>query len=300
MIGQAGCGAEHVPRAGRSDIRIGIAPRPTSRDAAREGSLVRDAQIGRMLRALRHRRGWRQADLAARAGIARSVISDMEAGNLGGHALEALRMVVAVCGGAVLVDVRVPGGDASRLLDADHARVQSAWAERLRRHGWHVSVEVTFNHYGDRGSIDILAWHPGERVLVVAEVKTVIVDAQELLASIDRKTRVAVVLARRHGWRPAAIVPALLVREGASARRRIGEHAPLFARFNLAGRAAQAWLRRPSVLPSVPSGIVCFTNLSDARSGDRRRAGRQRIRLTRDDSRSGTASTPPNPPSERA
>jgi hypothetical protein len=75
---------------------------------------------------------------------------------------------------------------------------------------------VTFNHYGERGSIDILAWHPGERMLVVAEVKTVIVDAQELLAGIDRKTRVAAMLARRNGRRPAAVLPALLVREGAT------------------------------------------------------------------------------------
>jgi hypothetical protein len=250
------------------------------------GIAVRDAQVGRVLRALRHRRGWRQADLAARAGVARSVISDFEAGNLGGHALEALRLVVAACGGMVLIELRIPGGDVSRLLDADHARVQSVWSEVLRRHGWHVSVEVTFNHYGERGSIDILAWHPGTRVLVVAEVKTVIVDAQALLAAIDRKTRVAPVLARRHGWRPAAVIPALLVREGATARRRVAEYTPLFARFNLAGRAARAWLRQPSSSSPLPSGLICFTQLSDARPGDRRRAGTQRVRISRQGSRS--------------
>jgi hypothetical protein len=146
---------------------------------------------------------------------------------------------------------------------------------------------VTFNHYGERGSIDILAWHPGERMLVVAEVKTVIVDAQELLAGIDRKTRVAAMLARRNGRRPAAVLPALLVREGATARRRIAEHAPLLARFNLVGRAARAWLRRPVSVPPLPSGLICFTPLSPARSGDRRRAGRQRVRPVREDSRSG-------------
>jgi hypothetical protein len=140
-----------------------------------------------------------------------------------------------------------------------------------------VSVEVTFNHYGERGSIDILAWHPGARVLLVCEVKTVIVDAQALLATVDRKVRVAAVIGRQRGWVPVTIAPALIVVEGSTARRRIREHAALFARFALTGRAAGAWIRRPAG-GTAPSGVLLFHKLSDARSGDRRQAGRQRIR----------------------
>lgn len=141
---------------------------------------MRDVLIGRTLRALRHRRGWRQIDLATRAHVSRSVLADLEAGRIGTHALDALRRCTEACGGRLDIDLRVPGGDLSRLLDADHARLQSAWAGFLAAHAWEVSVEVTFNHYGERGSIDILAWHPAERVLLVCEVKTVIVDAQAL------------------------------------------------------------------------------------------------------------------------
>ena len=170
---------------------------------------MRDTQIGSTLRALRLRRGWRQADVSARAAVARSVISSLEAGNLGRHTLDALRRSVEVCGGALQIAVRVPGGDVMRLLDADHALLQSYWAHSLRRYGWLVEAEVTFNHYGERGSLDLLAWQPARRLLLVIEVKTVIVDAQELLAGIDRKARIAAVIARERGWRPVAVIPAV-------------------------------------------------------------------------------------------
>jgi hypothetical protein len=44
---------------------------------------MRDALIGRTLRALRHHRGWRQGGLALRARVARSVLADLEAGRIG-------------------------------------------------------------------------------------------------------------------------------------------------------------------------------------------------------------------------
>ena len=241
---------------------------------------MRDTQIGSTLRALRLRRGWRQADVSARAAVARSVISSLEAGNLGRHTLDALRRSVEVCGGALQIAVRVPGGDVMRLLDADHALLQSYWAHSLRRYGWLVEAEVTFNHYGERGSLDLLAWQPARRLLLVIEVKTVIVDAQELLAGIDRKARIAAVIARERGWRPVAVIPAVFVLDGSTARRRMAEHAPLFGRFNLRGRAARAWIRRPADLEPMRTGVLTFTALSPARSDDLRRAGRRRVRLS--------------------
>lgn len=250
---------------------------------------MRDVHIGRTLRALRHRRGWRQTDLATRADVSRSVIVELEAGRIGTHSLDALRPCTEACGGRLEIELWVPGGDASRLLDADHARLQSAWAALLNENGWHVEVELTFNHYGERGSIDILAWHPGERVLLVCEIKTVIVDAQALLHSIDRKVRVAGIIGRQRGWHPREVLPALIVLEGSTARRRLAEHAALFARFAVTGRAATAWIRNPTNR-AVPSGLLSFVKLPDVRPGDRRRAGRQRIRLAKGLPRSATAS----------
>lgn len=239
---------------------------------------MRHETIGRGLRALRHRRALRQRDASALARIARSVLAGLEAGNLGPHTVDALVRAAAAVGGSIRIDLVVPGGDLRRLLDADHAAIQAEWKPMLERSGWLVDAERTFNHYGERGSIDLFAWHPATRTLLMIEIKTVIVDIQDLLAGIDRKTRVGRSLAAERGWRPAAVVPMLLVAEGSTARRRITEYAPLFGRLSLRGRAALAWLRQPQAASDPPTGVLCMTKLSQARSGDRRRAGRQRIR----------------------
>ena len=248
---------------------------------------MQDDVLGRVLRALRHRKGWRQTDVAARTRIACSVIGDLEAGRLGPHRVDALRSVVAALGGFVRIDVRAPGGDVSRLLDADHAALQEHWSARLSRDGWVVATEVTFSHYGERGSIDILAWHAASATLLVVEIKTVIVDIQALAASVDRRTRNAGEIARARGWRPRSIVPALMILDGTTARHRIDEHPALFARFRTRGWPARAWLRDPV---GSPGGLLCFTKLPAARPADRRRAGRQRIRRPVARPRSGGAS----------
>lgn len=253
-----------------------------------------DALTGRTLRALRHRRGWRQADLAAASGIARSVVSELEAGRIESHTIGALRRSVHAAGGMLRLQVDVPGGDRSRLLDADHARLQSAWAGQLERAGWEVVPEATFSVYGERGSIDLLAWHAPARVVLVVELKTVIVDAGDLRATLDRKARLAPILARERGWQPGVVVPALIALEGTTVRRRLAEHAALFARLNVRGRDATRWLRAP--VHRTPKGVLLLTKLPPARSGDRRRAGRVRVRVKDRASRSpGTAPRPSRP-----
>lgn len=44
---------------------------------------------------------------------------------------------------------------------------------------------MSFNHYGDRGRYDILAFHPPTGILLVVEVKTGIGDVQ---ATLGRST----------------------------------------------------------------------------------------------------------------
>lgn len=232
--------------------------------------------IGRGLRALRHRRGWRQRDVAKRSGVSRSVVSELERGHLERHQLAALTRVGASVGATVRVDLLVAGGDLHRLLDADHAALQAFWVSLLERAGWTVAAEVTFNHYGERGSIDLLGFHAATGTLLVIEIKTLVVDIQDLLAGIDRKVRIARTIAAERGWAVRQVVPALVVAEGTTARRRIADHASLFARFNERGRRALTWIRSPASM-HAPTGLLMFTKLPSARSGDRRRAGRQRV-----------------------
>ncbi len=53
-----------------------------------------------------------------------------------------------------------------------------------------IRPEYEFNHYGDRGSVDLLAWHPTERVLLIIEVKSALTDLQATLMSYARKLRI--------------------------------------------------------------------------------------------------------------
>lgn len=191
----------------------------------------------------------RQVDVEPIAGIDQTTMSLVEAGAIGGLTVG----VVRAAAGAVRVTLEFEprlrrGGDAARLLDAGHAQLVEATIGVLRRYGWIVSAEYTFSYYGERGSVDIVAWHPATRTLLLVEVKTRLVDVQELLATLDRKCRVAPqLLARDRGWRPEAVGRVVVVLDGSTARRVVARHGETFAAA-LPARSATVrnWVRRPS------------------------------------------------------
>jgi hypothetical protein len=168
------------------------------------------------------------------------------------------------------------GANLSRLRDATHAALQAVWKLRLERWGWQVWVEVSFNHFGDRGRIDLLAWHPVHRLVLVVEVKSEIDDAQALLGGLDVKCRVAPMVVRRLGLGPgAAVVPFVVVGDGSTSRDRLRRLAPLFSRFAVRGRAAFSWLRRPV---GVPAGLLALTDLRFATGSSVTPVGTHRVR----------------------
>jgi transcriptional regulator with XRE-family HTH domain len=235
--------------------------------------------MGHLVRVLRRRRGWRQTDLAARAGVHRSVVSLIERGQLDRITLATLRRVLGAL--EVRMDLRPlwHGPQLDRLLDAGHAEMCAAWKRRLERWGWIVRIEVSFNRYGERGRIDLLAWHPVLRILLVVEIKTALVDLQELLGTLDVKTRNARHVAAGLGWpAPLLVVPAILFREDRTTRRRLAQLDPLFDRFALRGRAAIAWLHRPS---GRPDGLLILSDSTPAGGGRVSRGGPERVRVQR-------------------
>jgi transcriptional regulator with XRE-family HTH domain len=240
-------------------------------------------RIGRVVRALRHRRGWRQSDLARRAGVSQASVSRLERGGWDGLSWATIRKIASAAG--VTLDVRAQwrGGELDRLLDADHAALASWFVGWLESLGWLAAVEVTYSRYGERGSIDVLAFHPASAALLVVEIKTLIVDAQGLLRPIDVKLRLARHVASGLGWRPRLVVGCLVVAGERTNRRRVEAHAPLFARFSLRHHAARRWLRSP-VLPA-PSGLLLFRTVTAMHRRNAGHAGRQRVRR-----RSGPAS----------
>lgn len=241
--------------------------------------------IGRAIRALRHRRAWTQAELGRRAGCSHSVISRLERGHVRACSVELLERILSALEARLVAYVDWRGGELDRLFDADHARLQERWAVRKDAR-WLSAQEVTYNHYGDRGSIDDLAFDPSTGTLLVSELKTGIYNSGGVLMKLDEKLRIAIDAARRFGWAVQRVVPCLVIAESSTNRRRIAEHPALFARFDCRGRDAVAWLRDPS---SPVRGVLLFVPLSDVRGRHTMRAGRQRVRPSRSSSGPGHA-----------
>jgi len=219
-----------------------------------------DQRVGAMLRAIRIRKRWRQSDVAARARVSRWVVLRIEHGRLASVPIGKLRAVAASLDARVDTVVRWQGGDLPRLLSARHSRMHEVMARFFGDlPDWTAEPEVSFSIYGERGIIDILAWHPSRRILLVIELKTEIVDVNELLGTLDRKRRLGADVARSRGWQPLAIATWVIVADGRSNSRAIANHvAVLRAKLPTAGRAMRAWLRNPagpvnalSFMPSV-------------------------------------------------
>lgn len=210
--------------------------------------------IARALRAIRRRKRLSQCKLAQRIGISQSELSRREQHALAGCSIEELERWADALNARLLVELRVDGE--KPMTDARHATLQDWLAGLLRANGWIVLVEPSFKHYGDRGRMDVLAYHPTRRVLLVVEIKTRVDDSQEPVGRLDVKRRIAPVLAREQGWQADAVVPMVLLDDQRTNRRRIAQHAELFASHSLRGRSAVAWLRRPTA--SAPNGILVF------------------------------------------
>lgn len=162
-------------------------------------------RLGSALRALRRMRGWTQADVAKRARVSQSAVSRGERGEALSLTGRNLKAIAEALGARYDPRVVWQGEGLDRLLDAAHAGLVERVVEVLRENEWQVVPEATFNIYGERGSIDILAFHPESGSLLIVEVKSVVPDMQGLLASMDRKDRLGPRIAAAHGWDPRSI-----------------------------------------------------------------------------------------------
>ena len=117
---------------------------------------------------------------------------------------------------------------------------------RLVRLGWRTEVEVSFSIWGERGSIDILAFHPDFAALLVIEVKSVVPDSQATLHGLDRKARLGPDIAKDRGWRPRHVSRLLVVGASATSRRRVARLAATYdAALPVRGADVRRWMARP-------------------------------------------------------
>src|SRR4051812_37711957 len=160
-----------------------------------------DQRVGAALRAVRIRRGWRQVDVARRARISPSVVSLIERGHLERVSVRAIRKVSRALEVSIAITVRMQHGELERLMNADHAALHNELARYLGGlPGWLQAPEVSFAIYGERGVIDILAFHAATQSLLVIELKTEVVSLEDLLTTMDVRMRHASAIARERGW----------------------------------------------------------------------------------------------------
>jgi transcriptional regulator with XRE-family HTH domain len=237
---------------------------------------MNDPRVGAALRALRRRRRWRQLDVAVGANVSQPFISKLERGQIGDVSVDALRSVAAALDATVVVEVRWHGGALDRLLDARHASLLGATVELLASHKWTTEVEVTYAHYGERGSIDILAFHREAAIALVVEIKSELVSIEAMLRKLDEKVRLAWTIAsERSGSLPAVTARLLVLPSTSTERRRVARHAPVLdAALPLRSDALRSWLRHPS----GPVNGLLFVADSTARDPRRRDVASGRVR----------------------
>jgi transcriptional regulator with XRE-family HTH domain len=206
-----------------------------------------DLRFGAAIRAARILRGWRQTDLTRTAGVSDVTVSRIERGHLDAITIRIVRRVAAALEVRIELQPRSRSADLDRIVNARHAGLADAVLARLARvPGWVVRPEVSFGVSGERGIVDLLAWHAARRVLLVIELKTEIVDVGELLGTLDRKRRLGREIAEPLGWKPAVVATWLIVAEGMTNRRRIEAHGATFqAAFPSDGRRVRGWLVDP-------------------------------------------------------
>jgi transcriptional regulator with XRE-family HTH domain len=238
--------------------------------------------VGRRVRALRHRRGWRQIDLAARSGESQDVVSRVERGRIDDMPVRRVAAIARALDAELVISLRWRGGELDRLLDEGHAALLGRVAELLRASGWVTEAEVSYSVYGERGSIDLLAWHEPSRTLLVIEVKTELVSVEATLRKHDEKARLAARIAvERLGWRAASTARLLVLPDLSTARRHVERHgAVLGSAYSVRGDSLRGWLRdpmRPGKGRAPVSGLL-FVSLARPMHGRSRPITRKRIR----------------------
>lgn len=188
----------------------------------------------------------------------------------GGVSVGTVERLVDGLGGELKMRIRWRGEELDRLLDATHAAIGEALVEILTSLGWECAIEVTYAIRGERGAVDLLAWHPASGRLLVIENKSVVPDLQQMLGSLDRKVRLAREIAAPRGWRPTGVARAIVLAGTAANRARVEQFKrTLGAALPQDGRALRRWLAHPD--GPCPAALWFITDMRVTAAIKRRR-----------------------------
>jgi transcriptional regulator with XRE-family HTH domain len=131
----------------------------------------------------RTRLGWSQQDLARRAGVSRSMVAMVETGRVN-LTVDAAGQLMTSLGIALRLQVDTPFV-AGRQRDAVHAACVGQARRRLDRDSWETASEVEIVDGRARGFIDLLAFDPETRLLLVLEIKSELDDLGQLERTLN-------------------------------------------------------------------------------------------------------------------
>ncbi len=172
----------------------------------------------------------------------------LERGRFENVSVRSQRRVCAALGITSELELHWRGGLGDHLIDRVHAMIVEAVTAELVAGRWEVHPEHSFNHFGERGSVDILAWHPGRRALLIVEVKSRIQDVQAMLLSMSRKVRIVPgLVAEEPGWNRDALGLMVALPDSHANRAVVAAHPTTFdASFPARTVACRSWLKAPS------------------------------------------------------
>jgi hypothetical protein len=190
--------------------------------------------------------------------------------------LASVKAIAAALEARVEYDLRWRGGAVDRLLDTRHSELVAAVVRRLQHAAWEVAVEVSYSHFGERGSIDVLGWHGASRTLAVVEVKIMLASLEETLRRHDVKVRLATMLGiERWNERATSVGRVLVLPDESTSRRQVRAADPVL-RVALPGdgEACRSWLAHPD----GPFAGIWFLSPISRRTAKQRPVTGERVR----------------------
>ena len=217
--------------------------------------------------------------MATGARVHRSCVSNVERGHFDAVPLRQLRAIASDLEIQLQLTASWHGADGVRIVNERHSRMHELVAQRLAvLSDWEFASEVSFAEWGERGVVDILAWHSLTRTLLIIELKTEIPDPAGLVAQVDRYRRLGPAIGRARGWDPLRVATWVFVAESDLNRRQVARHNVMLRNaFPLDGHFVRRWLRDPSAgsvqgrvdsALTVPSRVDGLSFLAYAAGGD--------------------------------
>jgi DNA-binding XRE family transcriptional regulator len=170
-----------------------------------------------------------QAELAAAVGVSRSHIAEIETGRTGASLdlawtiADRLGIDLQLIGQQPIVHERRHG-------DLVHARCSGYVDRRFGKAAWLTGRELETVAGRAHGWIDLLAFEPRTRTLVIVEVKTRLDDIGAIERQVSWYERDANRIARQFGWHPRFVTTWLLVLASDEVERQISVHRELLGR----------------------------------------------------------------------